>query len=581
MLVSGDALLLIDTDRIKSFVFATPYLRDIRGGSALLDRLNREEPQGSDDGGGGSGAQGAASPGTRPDLTPIPTLVTRLSPGSECVYANGGTALFTLSTADVKKVAAAAVAEYARSGASATNAWVCLPEGWTEESDLGPQLRLLAHRLRVAKDERPSHAVLPSNPFLRPCEACGVEYSRNRLERDPRRERLCPACLARRHSAGDATWIGDLRREMGSDLDRLAAPDDFEDIAEASYPGGYIGLIYADGNGMGQRVSKISRLGHLQAFAEIVDMSLKKAVGHALQTHLGPDLRKAGPLPESAQPSEAELPSDGDRRQPRRPFEVLMLGGDDLVMVTRAQSAIDIALTTVEEFEHLTGEELERRGLSGEEWAKPVSLSAAVVITHSHFPFGSLLHLTETALKAAKKDGARAAAKAAAAEGTAAGSSPPARINFLVVSSTSHLDFDDYYDSQLRRKGGDHGPDDTRKFVLTARPFSPSGLKDLLAAARDLASLPRSRIQQFREACYMNPSRGQVEALATLARMKEKHRDRIWKAVTATMDRCDPREFPWFPAGPGGNGERRTPFVDIAELMPFVKCQEVDERDEH
>jgi len=76
----------------------------------------------------------------------------------------------------------------------------------------------------------------------------------------------------------------------------------------------------------------------------------------------------------------------------------------------------------------------------------------------------------------------------------------------------------------------------------------------------------------------MKPLRGQVEALATLARMRETDRALVWKAVTMTMGRCDRREFPWFPAGPRRNDERRTPFVDIAELLPFVKPQEVGER---
>jgi hypothetical protein len=519
MLVSGDALLLIDTDRIKSYVFASPYLRDIRGGSALLDRLNRED---------------------------IPKIVATLAPGSLCIYANGGTGLFAVPADVVNKVAEEAAAEYAAAGASATSAWVPVPEGWSRDTDLGPQLRLLAHRMRVAKDERPSHAVLASSPFLRPCEACGVEYSR-RLKRDRRRQRLCPACLTRREHRTEATWAEDLRKAMGPELGSISAPDDFEDIAEASQPGGYIGLIYADGNSMGQRIAKINRLSHFQAFSGIVDTSLKEAVGQALRSHLKPQQRKTTSLP--------------------CPFEVLMLGGDDLVMVTRAQSALDTALTTVEEFERLTGEKLQSRGLSGEEWAKPVSLSAAVVISHSHFPFGSLLHLAETALKAAKRDGARASA-------AATGVSSTARINFLVVSSSNHQDFDDYYDSQLRRKG-----EDGRELFLTARPYSPSDLKNLLTETRRLARLPPSRIQQFREACYMEPPlRAKVEALATLARMKKEDRDLVWEALTGIMGCRDRREFPWFPDGPGDDSKRRTPFVDIAELLPFVKPQEVGER---
>jgi hypothetical protein len=39
----GKSLVAMDTDHIKQYVFATDKLKEIRGASSILDRLNREK----------------------------------------------------------------------------------------------------------------------------------------------------------------------------------------------------------------------------------------------------------------------------------------------------------------------------------------------------------------------------------------------------------------------------------------------------------------------------------------------------------------------------------------------------------
>ena len=41
----SQALILLDTDKVKNYVFATGRLKEIRGASELLERLNREETE--------------------------------------------------------------------------------------------------------------------------------------------------------------------------------------------------------------------------------------------------------------------------------------------------------------------------------------------------------------------------------------------------------------------------------------------------------------------------------------------------------------------------------------------------------
>src|SRR5260370_6032781 len=43
MIVGKYSLVALDTDHIKQYVFATDKLKEIRGASSILDRLNRRE----------------------------------------------------------------------------------------------------------------------------------------------------------------------------------------------------------------------------------------------------------------------------------------------------------------------------------------------------------------------------------------------------------------------------------------------------------------------------------------------------------------------------------------------------------
>src|SRR5439155_7319491 len=70
------------------------------------------------------------------------------------------------------------------------------------------------------------------------------------------------------------------------------------------------------------------------------------------------------------------------------PFDILLVGGDDIVMATEATKTMDVALTIAEEFLKLT------------EYAH--TLSVGVVLAPVKYPFGLLREIAEGALKFAK-----------------------------------------------------------------------------------------------------------------------------------------------------------------------------------
>src|SRR5437660_9412487 len=64
-------LVALDTNHIKQYVFATDKLKEIRGASSILDRLNREE---------------------------MDSIVRQEDPGAKTIYANGGSGLFLVAS---------------------------------------------------------------------------------------------------------------------------------------------------------------------------------------------------------------------------------------------------------------------------------------------------------------------------------------------------------------------------------------------------------------------------------------------------------------------------------------------------
>jgi hypothetical protein len=517
-------LLAFDTDRVKEYVFATGALRDIRGASALLDQLNRSQ---------------------------MPRLVQQVDPDARAIYANGGSGLFVVDHSHVEAAQRAVQQEYRQRTeiASVSAASVELPAA---HEDIHRQWRQLAYRLRAAKDRNPPVEELTSHALLRPCEACGLRYSTSRWQGPEDEQRLCGGCQRKREEdsrvkSAISRWLDEPQltsqpsdplwrrllaslRTAGYPLSpALSRPEEFDTLATASQPEGYLGLIYADGDGIGRELEQLGTLKEIGQFARAVDAAAYDALVQAIGQHLHPVATPEGPV---------------------FPFDVLLLGGDDLVLVTVADRTLEVALSLVEGFAEKTRKQLGR----------PLRLSAMVVLAHARYPFGALLKLAESGLLFAKQEAARQRQKQ---EGL---------LNFLVVSSPNHLDFASYVERTLRQRA----PTSDHPLERTLRPYSAAGFRQLLASARRLKQAPRSRLQQLRKACFLDFQGGRLEARATLLRWRESaEREEVQALVRAYAD-AQQVDFPWF-------YERtrklwRTPLIDVVEILDFVAAEEGDAR---
>lgn len=523
-------LVAFDTNQIKSYVFATDTLKEITGASALLDQLNREV---------------------------MPAVVKEFDKNAETIYANGGGGLFLVSSDVAEKVVSTVERMYReKSGnaASVTGITLDLPDDFDLKKDLQNQniLRLLQLRLRQAKDCPPPALAISTLPNMRHCDDCAefpsytsiLEYGVTRL--------LCKACHLRRESK-PLVW------------ERLASkcslkgilPQRFSELSEHSKPSDYIGLIYADGNNFGKQIESLKTLEQLRSFALATDNAIYQATGDAIKEHLEP---VNGLLP----------------------CVPLLLGGDDLVMVTTAQSAIKIAISLAEKFREIMGKEIFR--ITNDKSTQAPTLSASVILAHSKFPFRSMLDIAESALKFTKREAAKRKL------------SDRSLINFLVITSANHLDFNKYYSETLKYQPSPQSP----KWLRSLRPYSPSDLRKLIETAVILKDAPRNKLQALAKSVFLSHNQSILEASSILMRWfgsserriklgdsgktgysptpnptpnpkpsKEATKSEQFNALMRLIYQSSltTPTFPWS----GNKIEWRTGLLDLVELFDFVK----------
>jgi hypothetical protein len=577
--VEAQSLIAFDTDHIKGYVFGTNKLKEIRGASSLLDYLNRFKMN----------------------------QIAQKYHATE-VYANGGSGLYYVATEhadDFGREVQQAYHDETGGRASITFAQLPLPDVVTEENiktqDITNPLETLQWHLQGEKLHPPALLTLASHPFLRLCDACGVEYADASLapeeifhspgEED---ERYCTSCQRKRkqedrvdrrvrqliqslsptsstrnkllHDEYMWTTIIERLHDFGYDIPKKTErPNDFDTFRNFKGAKDYFALIYADGNNMGRAVRECKTLPEYKALANDIDDALYTAICTAIARHLK--------IADHLKPKEQQA---GNLQKPVFPFDILLLGGDDICMLVPASVALDVALTMAETFRAETGQQH--------------SLSVGVILAPIKYPFGLLQEMASTALKFAKKASAnaRAEAKKVSAETEAAPpktNSDDTRINFLIVTGGSSSDFKAVYEAMYHKED----EEDKKAFYATLRPYAPDDLRTLLNAIRskDGTGLGRTKLHQIREAVLkMNLTTSVSDGLAVLVSWREKQRNHVVNNVYEfagryQLQRSNPADpvsgfprvvFPWFSDGKNklDYAVYRTSLLDFIELYDFV-----------
>ncbi|GIW08076.1 MAG: hypothetical protein KatS3mg060_2881 [Dehalococcoidia bacterium] len=499
----GTALLGFDLPGIKSYVFGSGRLREIRGGSACLDRLNRQV---------------------------IPEEVRRAAPSSHLVFAGGGRGQFLVDSAELDH-AEAAIRRAIRAYTDVHPRVASVPLDDREDVALS----LLQARLRIAGGWPPPATIFVTHPLLLPCRSCGVRAASSRDPEPEGGERLlCAVCSRKvemdrsiKQALANGQWPGLWKRLAEPPArDHLRGHDRPRDLQTLTGDEP-LAVLYADGDEMGGLFGYVDSIVEFRRRSEVIDESLFDAVREAI----------AGPL--------RPLPS-----AQTLPFDVFLLGGDDLVIATTASRAFDTAKLIAERF-HVTA--TNRLGV-------PVSLSIGIAIARSSYPVGVLVDIAEGALRYAKKT----RRQRRAATGSA---SLPGFIAFAIIQSPGQTDF--------RTLAADWEPAGqaprVRRSVGALDPRRLEQLVSLAASCGTSGTIARGKLQRLAEIGALPPSAARLEARLLYARCSEAER-RFLKEALATLADGRQEDFPYIKECDPKQGDILiTPWRDLAALAPLVR----------
>jgi hypothetical protein len=308
-------------------------------------------------------------------------------------------------------------------------------------------------RFRVSIDGEPcsrGQAHLSTElPVLAPCEWTGRGLASAIVEQGNEHPAIS-LDVAQRHEAAKRTEDGtalDVASLLSAKtkLQKLRRPQELEKLVGS----GYLALIHADGNGVGTGLGKDEADSVRGAFFHRNRVLLRRAVQKAINTHC-PDTGGAPLIP-------------------------LMLGGDDLLLVARAEIALPFVVTLCAELETL---QKDSNGFK-------LTLGVGVVFAKHTIPIHRLHEVAEQLAASAKRR----------FRGLSEGEPKRSLVDWAVFS-TAWVDDPE----EVRRRDWLRGSDSQLR-VLSQRPVDVLGehrvdsLQGLVRGAQQLTHAPRSQLR--------------------------------------------------------------------------------------
>jgi CRISPR-associated protein Cmr2 len=320
-----------------------------------------------------------------------------------------------------------------------------------------------------------------------------------------------------------------------------------DEIGETAEPQGYIGIIYADGNRMGDHLQQLETLRELQAFSATVDKAVKQALTMALLRRYTVTQTKVKWLP----------------------VLIPLCGGDDLVVIVPGHDALGVAVDYLQEFQNrVRGSlpEVVAQRIGGRE----MSACAGVAIAKAHTPLVSLFDLAHELCQSAKT---RSYAYARPLPGQASQEVPC--LDFQMVTTPS-------WKNVKEVRTTEYVLDDRTR--LTARPYTVEEVRRLLRAVQALKreKFPPGKLYDLYRGLQVGKGQAVLRYLTLLMRAQEsptgyKQRTALKEAAALLGVSPDSSlETPLPPWQPWSGPERgpdwlQTPYGDMVEIYAFVQ----------
>lgn len=331
------------------------------------------------------------------------------------------------------------------------------------------------------------------------------------------------------------------------DVSDLKSPDDLRSLAAGEDS---IAVIYADGNNVSSLLASINSPSMFRQISQRLFTTCRESVFRSLAKNLRP-------------------------HDNTHPFEILSIGGDDLLLIVPASKGLEIAVEIGATFETLwngktkpkSPEHTRFRGKLEKSFAESPTLSLAigVVIADANTPIIYLRDLAEELLKEAKKKSRSLVPQVGKEKDTERLSR--GAIDFQILKSTGNIleNISDYRKKVLSKHSGENK--DAKTFHFTARPYSLPEMFGLIATARELkkADIPRSQLYALRQAIQTSQMRSTLEYLYI-----KKRSQGAAQTMFETLDKnwFDKHLAPWMKRNEAN--EYETVLADLIEIMPFV-----------
>jgi hypothetical protein len=452
---NGLALILGDTDRIKSYVYETTKLPAIRGASEILNNLNLEKtkeifskhlaPECLIYNGGGSFL----------GIAPV-SLADTIKSEIEKAYLDE-TSICTISIV-IKPLSylnfARGIEPYVEEGFSPISKNAKGIGKWLLESHFGKELKFkekkgfgefvqnLAHELKREKETKEKVPFFEVLPIAERCQYCGKRATEESDKVGTDEFKVCSICKKNvDNGRKDRTilldrfknWI-EKNYDVNEEIKKAIPCPDLDRI------GDYIAFIYADGNEIGETFSKVRSVSSYRHFSEGLKEATENAIFEALYSGLSSN------------------PTRKDGANTYFPFEILNIGGDDVAVLVPAPFSWKVALKFLEEFEERTKE------LAKELGKEKFTSSCGILIAKSSYPMHYTERLAEGLLKKAKKK-AKEEIKSAVCH---------LYLTTSIASEDAEELLKDFYERE-------HG-----KFTLTLRPYTLEEAQAILDRIGDL-----------------------------------------------------------------------------------------------
>jgi len=513
-------LVCFDTDRIKQYLLATNRLKEIRGGSALIAELDEKRKVHLTNVVYSAGGGAAVLVSTEQEARELIAEIEREFRAQTVTASITGVYLKVTSRNFGEEITSRNFGEEITSGNFGAE---ITSENFGEEitfENFREEMSRAGKLLRRAKASKAELTTLPVEPYLRLCNSCGQHPALYKAQ-DGSGDWLCQACSKKRElghkerkgffdqfakSADHNIWTAD------------TIPDDLDTIGSVASPPGYVGFIALDGNHIGDLLGKLDTVDSYRAFS-------------------------AGLWNLTKEQTFAALKSYGQPRNGITPFEIVLIGGDDVLLITVADIALEVALAIAEGFEKDSAAQvLEPARLSSER--KCLTMAGGVVLAHADFPIPAMYRLAEALQKSAKRFCAEQKYQTGA-------------IDFQVVTGSDT-------DLEAMRQGVPH-----------RRPYTLKDLSNLLHHIRQLkaADMPTSQLQAMYQALFEGRVNAQLASIATLGylgRSPDKTRYKRLKEFFAEFGVQFNGNLPPWDATPQRQGREASALTDLVELYPFI-----------